>query len=61
MNTTSYALLWTPLVAGWWCLGGYTRFAAAKRPRWLTRVLMQWLLEITWEEKTDAERLSAFD
>ena len=51
MNTTSYALLHPMPAVGWWCLGGYIRFPAAKRPRWLTRVLMQWLLEITWEEK----------
>ena len=39
-----------PPVKGKWIIGGDFYIHVAKRPRWLTRKLMWWLVEWKWED-----------
>ncbi len=38
-----------PVYVGGWQMGQF-RFNLTKRPRWLTRVMMKWLLEWEWRD-----------
>ncbi len=43
-------ILYQPVYAGSWKIGGSTGlvFSVSKRPRWLTRVMMKFLIEWEW-------------
>ena len=43
----------TPIYAGHWQVGGAPGLSIylSKRPRWLTRVLMRWLVEWEWVDE----------
>ena len=47
-----------PTVAGFWCVGGAggLRIATRQRPRWLTRVLMHWLVEWQWRDAPEKDK-----
>lgn len=47
-GTTSFWL--QPKSAGCYRFGGDARLFVKTRPRWLTRVLMKWLIEWEWED-----------
>jgi hypothetical protein len=39
-----------PKYDGQYCIGGVTYFPVRKKPRWLTRFLMKYLLEWEWKD-----------
>lgn len=51
MNFEQYK---APRPAGYYRIGPSTQYTyvltQSKRPRWLTRLLMAWLLEVYWED-----------
>lgn len=51
----SYEIRFPPPPVGWWILPGSSekgciKFSGHKRPRWLTRKMMEWVFEWKWED-----------
>ena len=49
-GSTNTILDWPPKYAGHWNIGGNWHMNVTKRPRWLTRILMRFLLEWYWHD-----------
>jgi len=47
----SFECIEIPPPAGCYIIGGNWHIYLDNRPRWLTRVLMKWLLEWEWEDE----------
>lgn len=46
----SYVIWEPPPAAGYYEIGGNFHFHMEKRPRWIARVLMAWLLDWKWHD-----------